>query len=215
MCIRDSCLDSGLAPTDKCKNDVRGSRVATGLFKAGTAPTDSCNVHVSATLCADSGQIAGPYCTNTMTRSLLNFKREFPYEIAIRDAQYTYLPMLGNSSLVPGAARVVYSGLLSSGMNPGYSPDVSAPVNYCCALHTGVPEPEEPPEENPTEPTPGEDPNTPTDPNTPSEPTDPNNPNPPEEKPPENPGEGENPPAEKPGDGTTQPETPANPATGR
>ena len=41
------CLDSGLAPTDKCKNDVRGSRVATGLFKAGTAPTDSCNVHVS------------------------------------------------------------------------------------------------------------------------------------------------------------------------
>lgn len=203
------CLDSGLAPTDKCKNDVRGSRVATGLFKAGTAPTDSCNVHVSATLCADSGQIAGPYCTNTMTRSLLNFKREFPYEIAIRDAQYTYLPMLGSSSLVPGAARVVYSGLLSSGMNPGYSPDVSAPVNYCCALHTGVPEPEEPPEENPTEPTPGEDPNTP------SEPTDPNNPNPPEEKPPENPGEGENPPAEKPGDGTTQPETPANPATGR
>lgn len=137
----DYCMDSGLAPTDACRNDPRGSRIASAYFKKGTEPTDRCNVHVSVTICADSNQVAGEYCPDSSHRtvSLLNVKREYPYAITIADAQYTYLPALSGKFGVPGTLS--YQSLLSSGMNPGSS-GVSNPMNYVCSVHNGsfVPE---------------------------------------------------------------------------
>lgn len=138
------CTDSGLAPTDLCRSDPRGSRVATGVFKAGTQPTEKCNVHVEATICTDSNQIAGPYCPSDHTRTvgLLNFKREFPYQITITDAQYTYLPLLTGSCATGDVP--VYQSLLGEGMYAGTS-GVERPMNHICSVHTETVVPDEPP----------------------------------------------------------------------
>jgi len=56
------CLDSGKLATELCKNDQRGSRVVKEIFVAGTEPTEYCDVHVKATICNDSKQLANSYC---------------------------------------------------------------------------------------------------------------------------------------------------------
>ena len=42
------CLDSGMVPTDACRSELRGSRVATGLYKEDHIPTAECDVHTTA-----------------------------------------------------------------------------------------------------------------------------------------------------------------------
>ena len=60
------CRESGkLAIDGLCNNDPRGSAVYTEYFATGTVPTEYCDHHISASVCADSGQLAGPYCPST------------------------------------------------------------------------------------------------------------------------------------------------------
>ncbi|MBR4940463.1 MAG: transglycosylase domain-containing protein, partial [Clostridia bacterium] len=47
------CLDSGGIPTESCKNDPRGNRIATGEFFETDAPTTLCTTHVDVKLCKD------------------------------------------------------------------------------------------------------------------------------------------------------------------
>ena len=42
------CLDSGMVPTDACRSELRGSRVATGLYKEDYIPIGACDVHTTA-----------------------------------------------------------------------------------------------------------------------------------------------------------------------
>lgn len=57
------CKKSGkLAVEGLCDCDPRGSMVETEYFASGTVPTEVCDHHVSATICADSGLPAGPFC---------------------------------------------------------------------------------------------------------------------------------------------------------
>lgn len=42
------CLDSGLVPTDACRSELRGDRVAVGLYKASHIPLGDCDVHTTA-----------------------------------------------------------------------------------------------------------------------------------------------------------------------
>ena len=208
------CLDSGMAATEACANDPRGSRVATAYFKKGTVPSEPCNVHVSVELCDDSNMIASPYCTNTHTVSMLNIHREYPYEIAIVDAQYTYLPLPVGYAYPSDSSVPVYQNLLTPGTNPGYSPGVDDPMNHLCIVHYGytAPQPGDPgyiDPNNPVEPTDPDDPNNPADPN---DPDDPNNPDDPTD--PDDPGDPDNPqnPDNPGGNGTPDdPNNPTNP----
>lgn len=60
------CRKSGkLAVEGLCDCDPRGSMVETEYFASGTVPSEVCDHHVSATICADSGLPAGPYCPET------------------------------------------------------------------------------------------------------------------------------------------------------
>ncbi len=138
------CMDSGMLPTEYCNIDARGNRVDTAWYKRGTEPTEPCTVHVPATLCGDTNMIATPYCPGSTTKivGLLNLRREFPYSIAITDAQYTYLP-LPDGYVIPADSSVpVYQNLLTEGMNPGYSPGVDDPMNHLCILHYGYSAPQ-------------------------------------------------------------------------
>lgn len=66
------CSKSGKLPIEGvCDNDPRGSTVITEYFAEGTVPTDYCDHHVSATICADSGQIANEYCPNKIVQTFI------------------------------------------------------------------------------------------------------------------------------------------------
>ncbi len=56
------CADSGLLPTDLCRNDPRGDRTITALFSKETIPKESCNIHALATVCKESNLLANPIC---------------------------------------------------------------------------------------------------------------------------------------------------------
>ncbi len=130
------CLDSGLLPGPGCKKDLRGNRVKEAIFEEGTVPTEKCDIHVPVKICSSSRQVAGRYCPSTYTAYMINVKREFPYTLAVADAQYTYIPSK-SISLVPGTTYPVYKPLLASGMTAGYTANIGYPANACCHYHTG------------------------------------------------------------------------------
>lgn len=62
------CRKSGkLAVPGVCNNDPRGNAVYTEYFAKGTVPTEVCNNHVTATICAESGQLATDFCPERTT----------------------------------------------------------------------------------------------------------------------------------------------------
>ena len=95
------CLDSGLLPTDACRNDPRGSRVTTGTFLPDDAPTKRCDVHVTVKICDESGQRASDNCKNTHEISLIKVDRTGNINMSddaylYRDA--VYADLFGNST---------------------------------------------------------------------------------------------------------------------
>ena len=136
------CADCGKLPSEHCKNDPRGNRIKWGLFVKGTEPRQTCDVHILAQVCKDSGCIAGVNCPleSIEYKALLNLKREFPYEISIRDAQYTYIP-LPYGYVLPKEG-LVYAELLENGKYIGTS-NTASPMNHMCAVHKEETENEE------------------------------------------------------------------------
>ncbi len=84
------CMDSGKVYGDNCKADPRGSRVATGYFTLATMPVDACDVHVLVPYDSGNG-VANSGCGSTGQVALLNItSRNFPVQVNITDAQYTW-----------------------------------------------------------------------------------------------------------------------------
>lgn len=102
------CVDSGLAPTDACEDDSRGSRIEIGRFWKGDEPTSECNLHEYVTICRDSGLIASDRCRRTTTVSRLDLTRMFPMDFSpeIEDAEYCFT---GDNDPV-GSGDVTVSG---------------------------------------------------------------------------------------------------------
>lgn len=66
-----TCAVSGQLATDACRNDAMGYGTVTDYWRDGTQPTVYCQMHTSQSICADSGQLAGAYCTNVITRGVV------------------------------------------------------------------------------------------------------------------------------------------------
>lgn len=66
------CTASGDKPTELC--ELAGC-VATGTFVKGDEPTSTCQLHVSISLCAASGKLAGDKCLETTSAAALNYVR--------------------------------------------------------------------------------------------------------------------------------------------
>ena len=45
-----------------CENAIHGDGTETVCFAVGTAPTEKCDCHVMVAICAESGELSGPYC---------------------------------------------------------------------------------------------------------------------------------------------------------
>ena len=54
-----------------CENAIHGDGTETVCFASGTAPTEKCDCHVMVAICADSGELSGPYCTHEEGRVYL------------------------------------------------------------------------------------------------------------------------------------------------
>lgn len=100
------CLDSGLLPTDLCRTDPRGSRVATMALAKDDVPTGYCTMHSeqsTVTVCTGSPilnangeptghyHLAGEYCPqeDRMTINLLDYARQPVGSAVASDEVYT------------------------------------------------------------------------------------------------------------------------------
>lgn len=54
-----------------CENAIHGDGTETVCFASGTAPTEKCDCHVMVAICADSGELSGPYCKHEEGRVYL------------------------------------------------------------------------------------------------------------------------------------------------
>ena len=86
------CMDSGLLPTEACKNDARGSRVREGYFVKGSEPTRYCQTHVLVEYDYACGGVATVFTPSGHIQKvgMIKVEREFPIPIIISDAQYVY-----------------------------------------------------------------------------------------------------------------------------
>ncbi|WP_244835220.1 PBP1A family penicillin-binding protein [Clostridium sp. BJN0001] len=75
------CKDSGLIPTDLCKNDPRGSRVIDAMFIEGTEPKASCSTHVYGNVNMFTDNMAGSFTPSILTKSQIFIKKENPNPI--------------------------------------------------------------------------------------------------------------------------------------
>jgi penicillin-binding protein 1A len=117
------CLDSGLAPSENCGSDPRGSRVATGYFYRDDVPRSPCAVHSLVQFDTVTGHLATPYCPpeNLGWRSLLSFSRPMPApDISVEDEGYRIRPLGGEE--------------YPDGFYPPAEPEESA--NGYCQLHS-------------------------------------------------------------------------------
>jgi len=86
------CLDSGMAPGPACRDDIRGSRVATGTFFSEDVPKEACDVHKYVNIDSVTKQLATPYCPpeRLMRVAMLDLDRRFPVAgIKLNDEMYT------------------------------------------------------------------------------------------------------------------------------
>jgi penicillin-binding protein 1A len=82
------CLDSGMAPSDLCSQDPRGSRVTTELFIKGTEPVQICDVHVAANIDTSTGLLATEFCPIDLVRNKIFITRTTTPRVTLRDAAY-------------------------------------------------------------------------------------------------------------------------------
>lgn len=143
------CLDSGMAPSENCKLDPRGNRVASGVFYADDVPRTPCTAHTLVNACGESGYLATPYCPQEGLRriALLDISRKLPVSgVSVNDDGYRV-----RSFGEDGGAHV--------------ATEAYHPPNSFCPLHA-TPDWTTPlPDEEP-------DPDTPVDPNVQEPPTD-------------------------------------------
>ncbi len=130
------CADSGKLLTSACLADARGERREIGYFVDGTQPTEPCDRHLTVSYDTVSGGVVIGECpsTNIKAVGLINVVREFPMQIYVTDAQYTWRN-IGNEILPEtSAALPFYSNLLPKDTYSGIS-KTDVQYNRACREH--------------------------------------------------------------------------------
>ncbi len=104
-----TCKVSGLLATDACRAD-EDFGVTTDLWRNGTQPTAACMMHTTEKICLDTGMTAGPYCTNTATRSVISIPAGHPlYQFLNTRYEDTIRKYLTLSSATGGQLCTIHS----------------------------------------------------------------------------------------------------------
>ncbi len=132
------CLDSGLLAGEYCSLDQRGNRIATGYGTRDTIPTVTCDKHVPVQWCTQTRSVAGKGCPSdkVVTIALIrNEGRRLEKDVAVIDAQYTYMDVPFDYVYPTETNVPFYINLYLNGTYPGYTADVKRPVNSYCVEH--------------------------------------------------------------------------------
>jgi len=144
----DYCMDSGLLPTDACRNDLRGSRVAKMTLLRDDAPTTYCSRHsesATLTVCKDCPvldaegtptglyRLAGDYCPeqSLMKVNLLDYSRQAVGSAVASDEKYTlsHTQIQGTCDIhtTPPVVEPSFPGNLIDPDDPNWPGNVSTP----------------------------------------------------------------------------------------
>ena len=139
------CVDSGKLMTDACRADYRGNRSEMGYFTANTVPNESCDRHVMVEYDKVTGGIACQNCppANIVRYGMLKIDdRNFPYNIVIADAQYTWRNLPAGVEPELDETLPFYASMLSNGVYAGIS-SYGAQFNSYCSVHYNTSQEEE------------------------------------------------------------------------
>jgi len=129
------CKDSGKLPSPACLLDPRGNRVEYGYFKKGTEPREACDCHVCVSYCAGGG-VATESCPHESCRTvaLLRVLREFPRQICVEDAPYTFAGGLPKATQDFSYRAPYYAAIYGANKHYGIGMDIY-PYNHACPVH--------------------------------------------------------------------------------
>ena len=120
------CRKSGkLAVSGLCDADPRGSTVYTEYFAAGTEPKEVCDVHIAASICTESGLLAGEFCPQTEQKVFMVVPEG---STSVTDDSLFQMPApctLHAAGAAGGDGQTENSG--SSGADPGNSGPAGGP----------------------------------------------------------------------------------------
>ncbi len=130
------CKDSGKLPSAACVLDPRGDRLEYGYFKKGTEPTEHCTCHVCVDYC-EHGGVASADCPRECRykSALLRVTRQFPREIYVEDAPYTYGGIVMNTGRMLNYNEPYYAQIYDSKRFFGIRSGIT-PYNRACPVHT-------------------------------------------------------------------------------
>lgn len=129
------CKDSGKLPSEPCLLDPRGNRIEYGYFKKGTEPREHCDCHVCVSYC-EGGGVATSFCPEEGCRkiALLRVYREFPRQIAIQDAPYTWAGAISQNEKDFTYYTPYYAA--THGLYGHYGIGLGViPYNHACPIH--------------------------------------------------------------------------------
>ena len=74
----ETCAVSGQLATEACRHDAMGYGTKTDYWASGTEPKVYCQMHVSETVCAETGMLASPWCPNVVQRGVITIPAGHP-----------------------------------------------------------------------------------------------------------------------------------------
>ena len=74
----ETCAVSGQLATEACRHDAMGYGTVTDYWAEGTQPTVYCQMHVTETVCAETGMQASPWCPNPVQRGIISIPAGHP-----------------------------------------------------------------------------------------------------------------------------------------
>lgn len=105
-----TCAVSGQLATDACRSDAMNYGTVTDYWTEGTQPTVYCQLHTAQTVCADSGQLAGPYCPNPVTRGVVTIPYGHPlYQLIGTKYESVLEQYLGSTSVAASTSCATHA----------------------------------------------------------------------------------------------------------
>lgn len=74
----ETCAVSGQLATEACRHDAMGYGTVTDYWAAGTEPKVYCQMHVTETVCSETGMLASPWCPNPVQRGVISIPAGHP-----------------------------------------------------------------------------------------------------------------------------------------
>ena len=111
-----TCAVSGQLATDACRNDAKGYGTVTDWWAQGTVPTVSCQMHVTENICADSGQVASPYCPSVVQKGVVTIPKGHPlYKFIGTQYESVLEEYLGTAAAYSGSVCSYHTSASSGG----------------------------------------------------------------------------------------------------